>query len=204
MKAVRNFIGTHEAGKNQPSDIESVKTARFAKIVEKAGRPEIHLPFIDPSKDRTLQAAVKAHRVMTVSQESGAKTDRGEIGFAAGTHRQFLVFPKSLKAFAGRTVTGIKYGLLEEREILKSQHAARPKSPKTIKPKRPAPKARKEKTKRAPASRSKVIPFQAEPDEEKEGDEVDDLKERVRHAMAVLEAGKPVAAFNLLKRIVGD
>jgi hypothetical protein len=181
-----------------------VKTARFAKVVEKAGRPEIYLTLIDPTKDSKLQAAVKAHRVMTVSQESvGNKTDRGEIGFEAGAHRQFLVFPKTLKAFAGRTVVGIKYDLLEDRELPKNQRAAPARAPRTPKPKR-APKIRTEKRKPEPASAPKVVPFKPEPIEDEEDDEIADLKKQVRHAMRVLEDGKAVAAFNLLKRIVGD
>ena len=59
-----------------------MKTARFATVVAKAGRPEVYLALMDPAKDRVLQAALKANRVMTVSQETvGHKTDRGQIGF---------------------------------------------------------------------------------------------------------------------------
>jgi hypothetical protein len=47
----------------------------------------------------------------------------------------------------------------------------------------------------------RVVAFQ-QPDEDEEDTEVTELKEQVRHAMNVLEKGKPVAAFNLLKRIV--
>lgn len=181
-----------------------MKTARFATVVEKAGRPEVYLALIDPAKDRTLQAAVKAQRVMTVSQEAmGQKTDRGEIGFEAGPHRQFLVFPKSLKAFAGRTVVGIKYDLLDDRELPKSQRATPAQPPRKLKPKR-GPTIRLEKPRTKPASSLKVVPFPREATDEEESDEVADLKKQVRHAMAVLEEGKVVAAFNLLKRIVAD
>jgi hypothetical protein len=84
----------------------SVKTVRFSKVVEKSGAPETYLVLMDPAKDRTLQAAVKAQRVMTVAQESvGTKTDRGEVGFHPGPSRQFLVFPKSLRA--DRDVVGV-------------------------------------------------------------------------------------------------
>ena len=41
-------------------------TVRFAKVVAKCGEPEAHLILIDPAKDRALQAAIKADRVMTV------------------------------------------------------------------------------------------------------------------------------------------
>ena len=51
---------------------------------------------------------------------------------------------------------------------------------------------------------SKVVPFEPAPPGENDEDAIADLKKQVRHAMAVLEEGKPVAAFNLLKRIVED
>src|SRR4051812_2578630 len=99
-----------------------MKTARFAKIVERCGAPETHLVLMDPAKDRALQAAVKAQRVMTVFQESvGTKTDRAEVGFDPGPGRQFLVFPKSLKPFAGTSVVGIKYDLISSPEVPKSE-----------------------------------------------------------------------------------
>jgi hypothetical protein len=181
----------------------SVKTARFSKVVEKCGEPETHLLLMDPAKDRTLQAALKAQRVMTVFQDAvGTKTDRGEIGFRLGRNRQFLVFPKSLKSFAGQTVVGIKYDLISSPEIPKSKRAKAlgpPKKPKL----KPAAKAGAEEAE--PPPRHNVVAFKrpSEKDEEDdENDEVAELKRRVQHAMAVLEEGKAVAAFNLLKRIV--
>ncbi|MEO8353399.1 MAG: hypothetical protein ABI680_16845 [Chthoniobacteraceae bacterium] len=115
-----------------------MKTARFATVVAKCGSPEIYLALMAPEKDRALQTAVKAQRVMTVSQESvGTKADRGEVGFEAGRARQFLIFPKSLRAFAGRTVVGVKYDLIGSREPPKSERAAPPRPHKKPKPKRP-------------------------------------------------------------------
>lgn len=191
-----------------------MKTVRFSNVVQKAGQPETHLVLVEPSKDRTLQAAIKTHRVMTVQQTAvGTKTDRGEVGFHPGTSRQFFVFPRSLRTFAGRTVVGIKYDLLGSAEVPKSERAAAPRPPKktprkpslietsTIKPTRTA-KARPAKT-NGPA-KSKVVPFEPAPLGEDDEDAIADLKKQVRHAMAVLEEGKPVAAFNLLKRIVED
>ncbi|MEO7934338.1 MAG: hypothetical protein ABIT76_14380 [Chthoniobacterales bacterium] len=70
-----------------------MKTVRFSKIVESCGQPEPYLVLMDPAKDKTLQAAVKAQRVLTVFQETvGNKADRGEVGFQPGPLRQFLVF----------------------------------------------------------------------------------------------------------------
>jgi hypothetical protein len=97
-----------------------VKTARFSKVVEKCGDPETYLLLMDPAKDRTFQAGLKAQRVMTVFQEAvGTKTDRGEVGFQPGRGRQFLVFPKSLTPFAG-----------ERSLALNTSSSVRPKSPK--------------------------------------------------------------------------
>ncbi len=62
---------------------------------------------------------------MTVSQEPvGTKADRGEVGFEPGRARQSLIFPKSLRAFGGHTVVGVKYDLLSSREIPKGERAA--------------------------------------------------------------------------------
>ena len=191
-----------------------VKTVRFSNVVQKSGQPETHLIFVEPSKDRTLQSAIKANRVMTVEQTAvGTKTDRGEIGFHPGTSRQFLVFPKSLRAFAGRSVVGIKYDLLGSTEVPKGQRAPAPRPPKK-KPRQPsvfstpapkparATKARAEKT--PEPAKSKVVPFKPAPPEAEDDGDIADLKKQVRHAMAVLKEGKAVAAFNLLKRIVED
>ncbi len=158
---------------------------------------------MEPAKDRTLQAAVRAHRVMTVAQETvGTKTDRGKIGFHPGRSRQFLVFPKSLRAFAGRDVVGIKYELLSSPSVPKSQRAAPPRLPGKLKPK-PSPKPRLEKIE-SPVTRKVVAFTPALKKDNDEDEDITDLKKQVRHAMTVLEAGKAVAAFNLLKRIVGD
>jgi hypothetical protein len=90
-----------------------VSTVRFSKVLEACGKPDIHLLLIDPAKDKTLQAAIKSDRVMTVYQQSGG-TDHGVVGFEQGRSRQFLVFPKPLKSFLGQRIVGIKYELLEE------------------------------------------------------------------------------------------
>ena len=90
-----------------------MSTVRFSKVVEACGKPDIHLLLIDPAKDKTLQAAIRSDRVMTVYQQSGS-TDHGVVGFEQGRSRQFLVFPKPLKPFLGQRIVGIKYELLEE------------------------------------------------------------------------------------------
>jgi hypothetical protein len=103
-----------------------VKAARFTSIVEACGKPDLHLVLIEPSKDRALQSAVKAGRVMTVLQESvGTKSDQGVIGFQAGPGRQFLLFPKSLRRFAGARVVGIKYDLIAASATAKAERRVR-------------------------------------------------------------------------------
>lgn len=221
-----------------------MKTARFSQVVAKCGAPELHLVLIDPAKDRALQAAVKAQRVMTLFQQSvGSRTDHGEVGFQPGPGRQFLVFPHSLRAFGGRTVVGIKYELVQTPDVPKSERAqpappprkkkpapapaapapaptvrpaapaarphaptARPSSP-TARPHAPAPSPEPPTPRPHPPKRrssAKVIDFQASTDDDSESPEIAALKKQVRQAMRVLEEGKPVAAFNLLKRIVGE
>jgi hypothetical protein len=90
-----------------------VSTVRFSKVLEACGKPDIHLLLIDPAKDKTLQAAIKSDRVMTLYQQS-VGTDHGVVGFEQGRSRQFLVFPKPLKPFLGQRIVGIKYELLED------------------------------------------------------------------------------------------
>jgi hypothetical protein len=99
-----------------------MKTVRFSEVVKSSGKPDTHLLLIAPAKDKTLQAAIKSNRVMTVYQESGStKSDYGTIGFAEGSSRQFLVFPQTLKPFADRRVIGIKYDLLESMPVSKGE-----------------------------------------------------------------------------------
>jgi hypothetical protein len=233
-----------------------VSTVRFSKVVEACGKPDIHLLLIDPVKDKTLQAAVKSDRVMTLYQQSGS-TDHGIVGFEQGRSRQFLVFPKSLKAFDGQRIVGIKYDLLEDapapeketakKEPVKQKDEEGPKpapARKTSEPSNQAdrhvptvvPKAAATKQKETgpaekesadqessktgkpgarirelggrmglAASEDKVVEFQKpEPVEPPvaEGDDIKELKRRVREAMDALEEGKQVVAFNLLKSIL--
>jgi len=70
-------------------------------------------------------------------------------------------------------------------------------------------KGRRERKERPKASKSpsesgKIVafPISADVDEDDEAKEVARLKKQVRRAMAALEDGKQVAAFNLLKRLV--
>jgi hypothetical protein len=195
-----------------------MKTVRFAKIVESSGKPDAHLLLTDPAEDKTLQAAIKSNRVMTVYQESGStKTDYGTVGFEKGTSRQFFLFPNTLKAFAGQRVVGIKYDLLESIPLSKNDRTSKPIGGQTQKvaPKsKPAEekppattdeKPRKKRPKSVPPDKLVEFP-KTKPSEETSAasNEVQELKRRVREAMDILEQGKQVAAFNLLKRIVEE
>jgi hypothetical protein len=177
---------------------EIVESARFMKVVETAGEPEAHLVLTDPRKDRTLQAAIKTNRVMTVFQENaGSKADHGVIGFEPGTARQYLIFPKSLRAFEGKKIVGIKYDLLDFREVPLAKRANPPRP-------RPHSKSRPPQAPKSPKPSKKVVPFKTEEDSESDDEAVIEIKEKIRQAMNILEQGKPVAAFNLLKRIVDE
>ncbi|HSI15338.1 MAG TPA: hypothetical protein VK961_25045 [Chthoniobacter sp.] len=186
-----------------------MKTARFSEVVKQCGRPESYLVLVDPAKDKTLKASVKAHRVLTVSQATvGAKADYGEVGFEEGGTRQYLIFPKSLRHFAGRRIVGIKYDLLSLKELPASQRAAAPKPPP---PKKKAPR------KIEPAHEThagKVIPFKAAQDEGAKEEEhpkettdepsMKEMKRMAKQAMHALKAGKQVAAFELLKKMAQE
>jgi hypothetical protein len=178
-----------------------MKTARFAAVVEVAGNPQTHLLLVSPEKDKVLQAAIKAHRVMTVHQELvGNKADHGTVGFEPGRARQFLIFPKSILEFKGIRIVAVKYDLLDNRA-----QKARAKPAKAPKKAAPEPTFHEEKPKRQEPTHEKVVHFtkpepQQESDEESEA--IQAIKNQVRHAMEVLEQGKQVAAFNLLKRII--
>jgi hypothetical protein len=174
-----------------------VKIARFSSIVQKCGRPESYLALSDPAKDKDLQKAIKERRVMTVFQETvGTKADRGTVGFEPGHGRQFLIFPKPLKAFVDCNIVGIKYDLWKDADI-----------PRTLR-KPPKPAARKAKPKplkekKKSAASPNILKFHPEPAKEKSGGgEIEEIKAQIRKAMALLEDGKAVAAFNLLTRTV--
>ena len=182
-------------------------TVRFSKIVETAGKPIVHLLWMDPAKDVVLQKAIHANRVMTVHQEQiNAKADYGTIGFERGVSGQILIFPKSLKSFADKQVVGVKYDLLEWPAVPKNQQAR-----KVIPAKHPAKAKPQDKTSAtakqaglAENAGAQVVKFPNPKDDHEDGPatDVEELKNQVRLAMKVLEEGKQVAAFNLLKRIV--
>ena len=192
-----------------PPLFETMGTIRFSKIVEAAGKPIVHVLWVDPGKDPVLQKAIKSNRVMTIHQEPGEKkTDYGTIGFQKNIQGQILIFPNSLKPFASQHVVGVKYDLLEwpavaiEKQAPKPSSLKRPQKTKSQNAKMPA------KADKPPVSEITLTPtvvkFPApESDEQaRPNDEVEQIKAQIRHAMKALEEGRQVAAFNLLKQIV--
>jgi hypothetical protein len=203
-------------------------TVRFSKIVEAAGKPDVHVLWIDPSKDSVLQKAIKANRVMTIHQQAtGAKTDFGTVGFEKNVSGQVLIFPKSLRSFENKRVVGVKYELLETAsapapvpEYQESTKVQPPKPVEKSKPKKSKPKESKPKEVPEPvvepavaesAVVEEIVPETARvvefptakvEDENKPNKEVEEIKNQIREAMKILEEGKQVAAYNLLKRIV--
>jgi hypothetical protein len=90
-----------------------VKTARFSKVVEDCGKPQVYILWQKPSADRHFQAQIKNNRLMTI-QKSESGTDFGIVGFKERKDARYLVFPKSLKRFAGKRIVGIDWGLVRE------------------------------------------------------------------------------------------
>ena len=106
---------------------------------------------------------------MTVLQETvGTKSDRGRIGFEPGPSRQFLIFPKSLRSFAGKTVIGIKYDLLKVEKVSKKDRAPAPHARKKTKTKH---RGEKRTPNFAHAAHKNVVAFKSEEPGEEENEE---------------------------------
>ena len=90
------------------------KTARFADVVDAAGKPEPYTLWQKPSQDRHLQSAIKNHRVMTILK-TDASSEFGIAGFKEAKGASYLVFPKSLKRFENRRIIGIKWELVKSK-----------------------------------------------------------------------------------------
>jgi hypothetical protein len=87
-----------------------VKTARFAQVVERCGKPEVYTLWQKPARDRHLQSQIKNNRMLTV-QKSEAGTEFGIVGFKERKYASYLIFPKSLKPFDNRRIVGINWDL---------------------------------------------------------------------------------------------
>jgi hypothetical protein len=186
----------------------AMPAVRFSKVVQSAGKPNVHVLWMDPAKDTELQKAITANRVLTVRQRpDGAKADYGVVGFEKGASGQIFVFPRSLKQFANQRVVGVKYDLLEWPEVSKSQQAPKPRNLKRPAKRKPQdPKATSPPTEAAAEESTvpRLLKFPVPVAEESAGPnpEMEEIKGQIRQAMEALEEGKQVAAFNLLKRIM--
>jgi hypothetical protein len=90
-----------------------IKTKRFADVVEKAGKPEVHTLWQKPAQDRHLQSEIKNNRVLTI-QRSGTGSEFGIVGFNEQKGgASYLVFPKSLKRFENKRIVGINWDLVK-------------------------------------------------------------------------------------------
>ncbi len=90
-----------------------VKTARFTQVVEECGKPQVYTLWQKPRSDRHLQSQLKNNRVMTIVK-SPSGTDFGIVGLKESKEARYLIFPKSLKRFAGMRIVGIDWALVRE------------------------------------------------------------------------------------------
>jgi hypothetical protein len=119
-------------------EVTHTKTVRFSKLVEEFGKPALYLPLADPAKDPKFKETAKENRVLTIKQDPTSKQkDFGIIGFLPEKFATYLIFPKSLEAFANARVVGIKYEDLAD-DTIAPPPSAMPK------PKKPGPAAKME------------------------------------------------------------
>jgi hypothetical protein len=117
-----------------------LKTARFSVALAKCGRPAVHLTLVAPQKDPALRRLERESRVMTIHRaRRGAGADYGVVGLEPAPGVQLLVFPRSLRRFAGKRIVGIDYDLLAS-DLHVTGRAALPR-PKPSTRLRPPPKA---------------------------------------------------------------
>ncbi len=118
-------------------------TVRFSEVVKVIGKPEVYLPLSDPKRDRNFMRAVREERVLSLKQEpTGTKRDFGTVGYLPERHVSYLIFPKTLSAFSGQRVIGIKYDTLSEASLStpKANPATSSQSTKVKAPPKPKPR----------------------------------------------------------------
>ena len=200
-----------------------MKTARFAKVVQECGKPEIHPILTDPVEDKTLQKAAASNRVMTVYQDS--QTDYGTIGLDIGKARQFLIFPKSLAHFSGLRVVGVKYELIAPVPLSKPKSDSKRQIPESAPEKTAAPVPNGERIPRIriddttvpvakvdtersndsvteKAASDNLVDFPSPPPPEPVDQRIVTLKNQIRTALSLLEEGKHIQTYNLLKKVL--
>jgi hypothetical protein len=100
-----------------------MKTVRFAKVIERSGRPRIHALWVAPERDEEFGRARKANRVMTITAGAHGKKDVGHAGYEPPQPgRQYLVFPKTLGPFAGARVVGVNFDWVGHLPSLAAAH----------------------------------------------------------------------------------
>ena len=190
-----------------------MKTVRFSQVVARSGQPEVYTLWTAPEDDREFQTALKEHRVLTVHQETtGSRKDYGEVGFTKDRSGNFFIFPKSLKAFEGRRVVGVKYELLDAGKEAAPKKPAKPPiakpAAKSVEKQRknatsPAPELRifrPDDTDDEPATPARI----QKPDLPKSAPEAASLVKEVRRAMKLLQSGKAVAAYQTLEKALAE
>jgi hypothetical protein len=218
-----------------------MKTVRFSKVLQTCGQPEVHLLLVEPEKDKALSHAIRLSRVMTLYQ-SGKGTDYARVGFEEGKARQYLIFPKSLSAFADQQIVGLKYDLLEpddaepeesldglepRQPAVSAEQKAEPQAVHQVEaskplvsvsndssqlPARETPTQTRPKKAKTPAQKDHVpaphadkavdlSPPKSTTLRPTESEQLAKIKDQLRKAMNLLEEGKQVAAFNVLKEI---
>lgn len=191
-----------------------METVRFSVIVAKCGQPKAHTQWLPLEKDEELKKAAEDERVLTVHlQNVGTKKDHGEIGLLKKGQRALLIFPKTLRRFAGKRVVGINYDLL--RNDMPAEPPAAPKTHEKKSRSEPETKLKlvKEKpVKNAKAARSKPPPQTSSPPAKKtvkahkekaaqtaKASSSADLQSVIRKALKQLAQGKEVAAYQTLQ-----
>ena len=93
-------------------------TVRFSAVLRSSGEPKVYLPLVDPKQDRNFMRSVREKRVLSLKQEpTGTKKDFGTVGFVEEKYVSYLVFPKSLIAFVGKRIVGVKYDTLRQADV---------------------------------------------------------------------------------------
>jgi hypothetical protein len=90
----------------------TIKTKRFADVVENVGKPEVHTLWQKPAQDRHLQSEIKNNRAMTI-QRSDTGSEFGVVGFKEQKGAIYLIFPKSLRRFENKRIVGINWDLVK-------------------------------------------------------------------------------------------
>lgn len=176
----------------------------MAQILEYAGKPRLHLAWVEPTRDPALKRALATHQVVTIHQRArGSKKDFGVVGLEPGRDAQYLIFPKSLRRFEGARIVAIRYPELGQilslgpvPKAAKRKQAAAPRrkssAPSNLvrfEPPRPQPQTPRP-TAAPPAARASVS--------------ADPALRAVARALDALRAGRTQAAQRLLERLLAD